>query len=66
MMSSLDMVAKLERRRCRESFEQRFTVERMVQDYVKVYERFIEGRNLLPGSPALTTLDQTLMGKDAA
>lgn len=66
MMSSFDMVPKLERRRCRDSFEQRFTVERMVRDYVKVYERFIEGRNLLPGSPALTTLDQTLMEKGAA
>ena len=66
MMSSFDMVPKLERRRCRDSFEQRFTVERMVRDYVKVYERFIEGKNLLPGSPAMTTLDQTLMEKGAA
>ncbi len=44
MMSSFDMVPKLERRQCREGFERRFTVERMVQDYVRVYEQFIEGK----------------------
>ncbi len=66
MMSSLAMVSELERRRCRESFEQRFTVERMAQDYGKVYEQFIAGKNLLAGSPAITALDQTLMEKGAA
>ncbi len=53
MMSSFDMVPKLERRRAARALNRRFTVERMVRDYVKVYERFIEGKNLLtefPGS----------------
>jgi len=66
MMSSLAMVSKLERRRCRESLEQRFTVERMAQDYGKVYEQFIAGKNLLAGSPAIAALDKTLMEKGAA
>jgi hypothetical protein len=32
----------LSRKRCREVFEQRFTVTRMARDYVRVYERLIK------------------------
>jgi len=35
-------VGELDRRRCREVFEQRFSAERMARDYVKVYERLVE------------------------
>ena len=34
-------IPKLSRKRCREVFEQRFTVTRMANDYVRVYERLI-------------------------
>jgi glycosyltransferase involved in cell wall biosynthesis len=34
-------VARLDRARCRESFETRFSVERMARDYVSLYERAI-------------------------
>ena len=34
-------IPKLSRKRCREVFEQRFTVSRMASDYVQVYERLI-------------------------
>jgi glycosyltransferase involved in cell wall biosynthesis len=34
-------VAQLSRKRCREVFEQRFTVTRMANDYVKQFERLI-------------------------
>ncbi|HLZ33420.1 MAG TPA: glycosyltransferase family 4 protein, partial [Nitrospira sp.] len=34
-------VSNLDRRRCRLAFEARFTVERMVQDYLDVYEQIV-------------------------
>jgi hypothetical protein len=34
-------VAELSRKRCREAFDQRFTVVRMAHDYVQVYQRLI-------------------------
>jgi glycosyltransferase involved in cell wall biosynthesis len=34
-------VPELSRARCREVFEQRFTVERMANDYLQVYTRLI-------------------------
>jgi glycosyltransferase involved in cell wall biosynthesis len=37
-------IPKLSRKRCREVFEQRFTATRMANDYVRVYERLINGR----------------------
>ena len=35
-------IPKLSRKRCREVFEQRFTVTRMANDYLRVYERLID------------------------
>ena len=32
----------LSRRRCRQLFEERFTTERMVKEYVKIYEKVIK------------------------
>lgn len=34
----------LDRRRCREAFERRFTDGRMTRDYVRIYERLVAGR----------------------
>jgi hypothetical protein len=41
MASALEHVPHLSRARCREQFEKRFTVERMVQDYLRVYEAMV-------------------------
>jgi len=38
MADAVERVSLLDRHRCRQAFEERFTVERMVQDYLKVYE----------------------------
>ncbi len=38
--------AELDRRTCREAFESRFTVSRMAQDYVKLYESMLSIRAL--------------------
>jgi glycosyltransferase involved in cell wall biosynthesis len=34
-------LAQLDRAGCRQRFEQRFTAQRMTQDYVAVYERLV-------------------------
>lgn len=39
MVSALDRVPLINRQHCRESFEARFTVQRMVEDYLALYER---------------------------
>jgi hypothetical protein len=65
MMGALESVARIDRAHCRENFDRRFTVQRMVQDYLKVYERQLEGKTLLSNS---TSLDPTVesMGVNAA
>jgi glycosyltransferase involved in cell wall biosynthesis len=40
-LSAVDEVAKLDRRQVRHRFEQRFTVGRMAQDYVRIYEQIL-------------------------
>jgi glycosyltransferase involved in cell wall biosynthesis len=42
MTVAIQRIPEIDRRRCRWSFEQRFTGERMAQDYLKVYERALE------------------------
>ena len=42
MTEAIKEFLELDRRRCRRSFEERFTVERMVQDYLRVYERVLK------------------------
>jgi glycosyltransferase involved in cell wall biosynthesis len=39
MVAKIDRLPLIQRRRCREAFESRFTAERMVKDYLNVYER---------------------------
>ncbi|HTL62018.1 MAG TPA: glycosyltransferase family 4 protein [Nitrospira sp.] len=39
MVARIDELPLIQRRRCREAFQSRFTVERMVKDYLDVYER---------------------------
>ena len=36
-----ELISLLERRRCREVFDERFTVERMVHDYLNVYRHIM-------------------------
>jgi glycosyltransferase involved in cell wall biosynthesis len=37
----VEKISSFDRRRCRRSFEERFTVERMARNYLKVYERIL-------------------------
>jgi glycosyltransferase involved in cell wall biosynthesis len=39
---AVEKVVALDRKKCREVFEARFTAERMAEDYVAVYRRLVE------------------------
>lgn len=41
MATAVRRVSELDRRRCRQGFEQRFTVSRMAQDYLRVYQQLL-------------------------
>ena len=43
-MEAVQRVPELSRKRCREVFEQRFTVTRMARDYLQAYKRLTEGK----------------------
>ncbi len=45
MAHTVAWVPNLDRRRCRLAFEERFTVERMVQDYLLLYQRSVHREN---------------------
>ncbi len=45
-VSAVKEVPSLSRKRCREVFEERFTVSRMAEDYVTIYQRLIRERSL--------------------
>jgi glycosyltransferase involved in cell wall biosynthesis len=39
MVAAIDRLPSIQRQRCRDSFEARFTVQRMAEDYLALYER---------------------------
>jgi glycosyltransferase involved in cell wall biosynthesis len=47
-------VPELSRKRCREVFEERFTVVRMARDYLRVYERLMPEHYLDKGTATLS------------
>ena len=47
---ALEKIQHFDRRRCREVFEERFSVERMTRDYVHIYEKLISARAHQAGS----------------
>ncbi|HJT19439.1 MAG TPA: glycosyltransferase family 4 protein [Nitrospira sp.] len=49
MVGAVDRLGEIDRRRCRASFDERFTADRMARDYVTLYERIIEDRAVLTG-----------------
>jgi glycosyltransferase involved in cell wall biosynthesis len=50
MIHALSRIATLKRRHCRNAFDTRFTAERMVQDYLSVYENLMNWQEELPAS----------------
>jgi glycosyltransferase involved in cell wall biosynthesis len=53
---AVERVAGLDRKRCRQVFEQRYSVSRMARDYVKIYQRLIAAKAVAvaPVGPVLT------------
>lgn len=51
MAAAVSQVSLLDRARCRQAFEDRFTVERMVQAYVRIYERIVRAADGLEAVP---------------
>ena len=49
MVAAVERIGQIDRQRCRASFDQRFTADRMARDYVALYERIIEERVALAG-----------------
>src|SRR5437868_1304289 len=41
MTAAIQHISEIDRRQCRVTFEQRFSAERMAQDYLRVYEQAI-------------------------
>jgi len=41
MTAAIQHIPEIDRRQCRITFEQRFSAERMAQDYLRVYEQAI-------------------------
>lgn len=51
MVRSVGHVALLNRAACRQAFDRRFTVQRMVQEYIDVYEQLLGVSSSLPAIP---------------
>ncbi|WP_269851505.1 glycosyltransferase [Methanosarcina horonobensis] len=43
-VNAVQKLGSISRKKCRESVEKRFSVDRMVEDYIKVYETILEKR----------------------
>jgi len=52
MVASVADLDMIDRRRCRAAFDLRFTVERMVTDYLKIYEELVQEKRFLAAAHA--------------
>ena len=43
-IQAIAQVPTLSRRRCRQTFEERFSATQMTQDYVRIYQQLLEPR----------------------
>ena len=57
MAAAVSQVSRLDRARCRQAFEDRFTVERMVRNYVTIYEQIGRAAGGLEEIPVGDQLD---------
>jgi glycosyltransferase involved in cell wall biosynthesis len=49
-VAAVERLSALDRRRCRETFEERFTIERMAQGYLAIYEQLLNEEREVGGS----------------
>ena len=50
MVSQVEKLVTIDRRRCRQVFDERFTAQRMTNDYVKIYQQLMTDAAALPGA----------------
>ena len=65
MVDAVERIGEIDRSRCRASFEERFTADRMARDYVALYERIIEDRVAVT-TPKIHSLGSGLLFEAAA
>jgi glycosyltransferase involved in cell wall biosynthesis len=46
LVKGIKQISKLDRQRCRQEFEERFSARRMASEYIRVYERLIYGQRV--------------------
>ena len=67
MVSAIDRLPLIQRQQCRDAFEARFTVQRMVQDYLTLYERMaasvttpgLHQWSIIPAESQANAIDRT-------
>lgn len=59
MVASVAGLDTIDRRRCRAAFDRRFTAERMVKDYLKIYEELVRENRFLSPARTRTTLSES-------
>lgn len=62
-IKALGQISKIERQCCRSTVEERFSVDRMVNDYIKIYQKIIEnskpvGREILKKNDTMQVIDK--------
>jgi hypothetical protein len=63
MVQSVRHVSVLERSRCRQAFDARFSTERMVKDYLRVYERLVGVSATMPTPAAPSPRENVIEGE---
>lgn len=63
MVEAVGQIPRIDRRRCREAFDSRFTADRMARDYVALYERIIEERTV-DAAPRVQSLSSKPLSGD--
>ncbi len=51
MVTQVEKLTTIDRHRCRQVFDERFTAQRMTDDYVKMYQQLITDAAALPAAP---------------
>jgi glycosyltransferase involved in cell wall biosynthesis len=64
MVAAVERLGEIDRQRCRASFEERFTADRMARDYVALYERLI-GDRVAVTAPQIHALGSPLVFEGA-
>lgn len=65
MVAAVDRIQEIDRHRCRRAFEQRFSVERMALDYLRVYELLVAKTHEEPEAEATSVVSWPTLAASA-